>query len=328
MSDFRFVRYLLLVGSAALLAIAAPVGCGSREESSRVRIAATIPPLAWVARGLAPEGAEVSVLTPAGASPHTAEPTPASVARFVRADVVLRVGLGFEPAAARALEKHPDRDRREVVFARLLTDAEREAVHGHAHADHDDAHEDAHEHDHGPLDPHLWLDPELMARLVPAAQEVIEEALAAHGLLDEAARRELDERAEALLEEIERVDAAYIERLVPLRGRPLVCAHDAYFWLTRRYGLEVAGVVRPIHGVEPTAGDLAEAARIVRESGVSAIFTEPQLPGGAARRLAELTGVRLLSLDPLGDGDWPAMMRRNLDALVEGLSGADEGSSG
>ena len=33
------------------------------------------------------------------------------------------------------------------------------------------------------------------------------------------------------------------------------------------------------------------------------------------------TGVRVGTLDPLGQGDWEALMLRNLDALVEGLGG-------
>jgi len=312
-------RFILV--ALSLLVATRLSGCGSassESEPERLRIGVTIPPLAWVAQGLAPEGAEVSVLTPAGASPHAFEPSPASIARFVRADIVLRVGLDFDPAAERALATHANPNRREVIFGELLTEEELHAGHDHGPGEHH------HDHDHGPVDPHLWLDPLLMARLVPVARRAIEAALEERGLLDDQMRAHLDVSEARLVTEISLVDADYHAGLLSVADRPIVCQHDAYFWLSRRYGLDVAAVIRPVHGVEPTAGDLAEAVRIVRTSGVSAIFTEPQLPGGAAARLAELSGARLLTLDPLGDGDWPAMMRANLDALVSGLTPAEE----
>ena len=37
-------------------------------------------------------------------------------------------------------------------------------------------------------------------------------------------------------------------------------------------------------------------------------------------RVADAAGVELVTLDPLGDGNWIEMMRSNLDALVRGLS--------
>jgi ABC-type Zn uptake system ZnuABC Zn-binding protein ZnuA len=60
----------------------------------------------------------------------------------------------------------------------------------------------------------------------------------------------------------------------------------------------------------------------IREHGLKAIFVEPQFSSVAAERIAHSTGIRVLPIDPLGDGDWALLMRKNLDSLVSGLGGA------
>ena len=65
---------------------------------------------------------------------------------------------------------------------------------------------------------------------------------------------------------------------------------------------------------------------MIQEKNLSAIYREPQMSDAACRRVAEAvagqTGreIKVLVLDPLGDGDWFKMMEQNLAALEEGLA--------
>jgi len=105
-----------------------------------------------------------------------------------------------------------------------------------------------------------------------------------------------------------------------------VTHHAAFARVADRYGLEVSAVLRPIETIEPSPADIAGAKRAIDESGVGAIFIEPQFGGGEAERLAESAGVELVVLDPLGGGDWFTLMSKNLDALIEGLNAAGSGA--
>lgn len=49
------------------------------------------------------------------------------------------------------------------------------------------------------------------------------------------------------------------------------------------------------------------------------IVSIPPLAGLIEPLLAEISRARLITLGPLGDGDWFEMMRTNLDAFVDGL---------
>lgn len=259
----------------------------------------SIPPLAGLVEPLLADGVELRVLVPAGRSAHGYQPSAEDVAAVGRARAVVFVGLGLESGMTRTVRNKPV-----ITMASLL------GIDDTGHGGHDyDGHD--HAHDHGSNDPHLWLDPVLAATFVRA----LPGALPASVCAPDAA-----ERADALASEIDGLGAVYRERLAPFAGRAIVTHHASFNRPAERYGLRVAAVLRAIETLEPSPADLAAATRAIRDEGVSAIFIEPQFGTTSATRIAEASGVSLVTLDPLGDGDWLAMMRKNLDALVSGLT--------
>lgn len=287
---------------ALLLALAMgglPSCSGGREDpeaSGGERIVVSIPPLAWAVRALAPEDARITVLLPAGTTPHAFELTPSDTAAIAKADLVVMAGAGLEPFLTSALRAHPSETRRTIRFADIVPEADRRAL-ASDHHDHD------HNHAHGPTDPHFWLDPVLMEAFIDHLGEALD----------------APQRAASLAKTCRAIDAEYTDALSDVATDTLIVQHDAYGYLTQRYGLEVVGTLRPVESVEPTPGDIARASRLIEEHALGAIFVEPQMPAGAAELLSRKTGARILTLDPLGDGNWPDLMRDNLNALVEGL---------
>jgi ABC-type Zn uptake system ZnuABC Zn-binding protein ZnuA len=122
---------------------------------------------------------------------------------------------------------------------------------------------------------------------------------------------------------------------VPRRERRLVTSHDAFGPFARRYGITIVGTVIPSQTTEaqPSAGELSRLARLVRRTGVKAIFPETSVPAKLARALARATGARAdleLYGDTLGPRDGPAgtylgMERVNADRIMTGLTGDPRG---
>lgn len=306
----RMIRALCFVALASLLGLGA---CGERERedtsapAGRLHVVVTIPPLKGLVEPLLGDSARVDVLVPPGSSVHGWDPRPADLAMLMRADLVVLVGLGLEPAIERALAANRDRAPIHVAFADAAEI--RDQPHDHDHGDHD------HDHDHGPIDPHLWLDPGLVPHLLRAVAERAQESGADRaGLV--AGMRETLTRLEAL-------DGAYRTRLAPFAGAAVIADHAAWERLLERYGLRLAAVVRPIPQAEPRPGQIASVVEAVREQGAGVLIVEPQWSGRAARQVSDATGVAVAELDPLGDGDWFAMMERNLDALARALEGEE-----
>lgn len=331
----RILGWLVGVVAAGL---GASCGDGKAPEASPgadapIRIVVTIPPLGWAVNGLAPEGSQVTLIVPPGASAHGYELTPAQAAAIAKADLLVMVGLGMEPRVEAALIAHKNEERRVVRFADVVGgDAPAGDGHDHAHDGHDHGHD--HAHGVGGSDPHAWLDPVLMGRFV----EMLSEEMPVPGD-DAEARRRLLQRAAEMQARCAAIDEAYRDALSRAAIRSIVTHHNAYAYLAARYGLTVGAVIQGGgdtdrgggegggggggHGAEATPGAIAAAVRELKASGAGAVFVEPQLNDALARRVAEAAGVKVLTLDPLGDGDWPAMMRANLEALIEGLGIAE-----
>lgn len=319
-AGWRALAALSLAISAWGLSLA---GCESSEKEGReshapVRIVASIPPLAGLARELAPAGVEVKSVMPAGGSPHVFMLLPSDIAGLARADIVVTVGLGLEPGVERALRARRREGRVELVFADVAgIDVAQESENDHS---------GEHAHDHQNVDPHLWLDPVLVRAFVPALRSAIESVFEARGELDDDILAQLKEREQAALNVVDEIDAAYNEQLAPFAGRAIVTHHESLGRLAARYGLEIAAVLRPAEGAEPTPGAIMDVVKAIEERGARVIFVEPQFDEAQAQRIVDLTGVGVERIDPIGAGDWAAMMRNNLEALVRGLSQGEGGN--
>lgn len=294
-------------------------GCGDTTpapaDDGAVSVVVSVPPLIGLLRPLMPEDATITTLIPAGASPHGHQFTPADLRRVASADLVLTVGLGLEPGLDSIITAARADDR--VVSLADLAGIESDG-HDHSH-DHSHEHGHAHDHDHcdmhGPIDPHLWLDPVLMREALGNLAGALPDGFAA--TYGDTAVSGMTELAAKL----DRVDAAYASRLADVAGRALICDHNAWPRLADRYGLRVAAVLHRVEGQEPTPGDVADVVAAIESESAGAIFIEPQFSTAVATRIAETAGARVLTLDPLGSGDWEAMMMANLEAMADGLTG-------
>lgn len=308
----------------ALLLLLAAAPAFARSDAAPLRVVVSIPPLVWPVEALlkgdgAPIPATVSLLLRPGVSEHGFELTPSQIADVQRADLVVMAGYGLEGRLTDALTRKPRSDRQTLTLEGLVEPIV--ADHDHSKCEHGHDHGQSHDHAAGLTDPHLWLDPVAMRAFIDRLEAALRERLAT---LPEARRapalEALTSRAAAARAVCDEIHAQYQTAIVPLTRRAIVTHHNAYAYLCRRYGLEVAAVIRPTETAEPTPGDIMTAVKALRERRAAAVFVEPQFPAGAAKRIADTARVRLESIDPLGDGDWPALMRANLTALVRGLS--------
>ena len=319
-----------------------------------LRVVVSIPPLAGLVRPVVEAtgpGTTIETLIPPGVSEHGYEPTPAQVAALARADLVVLVGLGLESGIERAARQRAGGGP--IMFADVVGvaqgDATKQAA-GREAADHRGDDQGHHDHadgdrDHGGNDPHLWLDPSLALKLVSHLHDCMRayviQVQAPRDLTPEQRRARIlasmepridsrtlsvQERAvsaafEPIVLDLLALDAEYVAALAPHKGKAVVVAHDAWGHLGRRYGIEFV----PIAGLnagEPTPDALARAAEVVKRRGLTSIYVEPQSSPAAAQAIANATGATIRTLDPLGSGDYFAMMRANLAALVAGFEGS------
>jgi zinc transport system substrate-binding protein len=311
--------------SAALSAAAAVAlsGCGGADgtagaaEDDRPQVLVGLYPYEFVAFRVGGDAVDVVNLTPPGVEPHDLELSPRQVAQLAEADLVL-YSPGFSPALDAAVDDQAaDRavDVLQLVDVRAYTEehaGEAEHAEEEGHAEEGDEHEgDEHEGE----DPHVWLDPSRLATI----------ATAVAGELAEAAPEQADAfaaRAEQLTAELEALDGELRQGLSSCERTDVVVSHDAFGYLTERYGLEqVAVSLSPDE--DPSPRRLAEVAATAREQGVTTIFFEELVSPRVAEQLAREAGAQARVLSPLEgapeDGDYLTAMRANLEALRAAL---------
>jgi zinc transport system substrate-binding protein len=147
--------------------------------------------------------------------------------------------------------------------------------------------------DEGPVDPHLWLDPENALAMTKAIAAALAQTDPAHAALYAAnAKGEID-RLSSLERELK-------ASLAPLGHRPYLVFHDAYQYFERRFGLGAVGAVTvaPDRPVGPRRVSLLREA--VGTRGIVCVFREPQFPPALIQTIAEGSSARVGVLDPLG----------------------------
>ncbi len=276
---------------AALLVVAATAAaCGGGGEASgdaqaaeQTDVVASFYPLAYAAAYVGGDRVSVHDLTPPGAEPHDLELSVRDVARLRSADLVLYVGGGFQPAVEEAAEQAEGEAVDVLAELGLATD-----------------------------DPHVWLDPELYARVAQSVARALGDEQAAHPL------------AHRLTE----LDLELEHGLADCRRREVVTSHAAFGHLTAAYGLEQISIAGLSPEAEASPKDLERVAELVRERGATTVFVEPLASPAEAETIARETGAQVATLDPIeglsreqldrGE-DYFSVMRANLAALRKGL---------
>ncbi|MGD9546366.1 MAG: metal ABC transporter solute-binding protein, Zn/Mn family [Candidatus Krumholzibacteriia bacterium] len=292
------VRIILALALAAVAG-----GCSSPDPGAGkgLTVAVSILPQQGLVEALGAGRLAVVTAVAPGQAPHSFDPSPRHMGTLAGASIFFACGAPMENQLLPRLRSSYPRMRIVDTAAGLP----RLALDGHEH-DHGDGH--GHE-DSGGLDPHLWLDPVLLARMV----EVMAAGLAE---LDPDGAALYAARSDSLQDELARLDREIREILAPVRGREVFVFHPAYGYFTQAYGLRQTAIEQG--GIDPSPRHLAEVLGRIKAQGSRAVFVQPQFSLGSAQAVARDAGVELVVLDPLAPdviGNLRAMAHTIREAL-------------
>jgi ABC-type Zn uptake system ZnuABC Zn-binding protein ZnuA len=313
------VRLSIISALGIITLTAGLIACGYDEkaaESGKLNIVTTLPLFADFAREIGGDRVEVNSLLPIGSDPHTWEPSPGDVQRVTDADIAFANGLDLEPAAINVIEPNLGGSAPFVLLAEKAEEAgatvaqlpegfeEEGAPAGEEHGD----------------DPHMWMDPvnaELYAAII---RDALTEA-------DPEGKSSYDKNYESYIKTIKDVKSYVSDKLndVTETNRKLVTTHDAFGYFAHAYGLSIVAFVAPSPGQESSPEDIAKLSRAMKDTGVPAVFVEPQIAteGEILRQAGEDAGVQVCTLysDSLDDQvtTYIELMRFNADELARCL---------
>lgn len=282
-----------------VVAVAALTACGdSPDESNGATLSAPLMATTSIWADIASQvacGEAVVAIVPAGADPHSFEPSLHDRELLDSATIVIANGSDLEESLVDLLDTIAANGVNVVQMTThvdLLTG-----------------------------DPHIWQDPTRIA----GALDVIAFAVIAAGR-DPDAIHECTDAYRAELEDLD-ADIKAILEPIPSARRVLVTSHDALGYFADRYGFEVVGTVLPSTSTiaETSAAQLAELADVISEHAVPAIFVEEFESSADANALASRLGVAIIPLvtDSLAaDGaasTYVGLLRSNAEAIAAAL---------
>lgn len=338
-------KMTIAVITSVLLAVLL-VGCGTADDggekdvgSNGPHITASFYPIYDLASKVMGDEGTVDVLIPNGAEPHGWEPSATDMRELAATDLLIMNGAGMEPWSADLLARLGDDAPKAVVTSEGLELLTPDAytltpehhhdgdVHTHEHDHEVDEHAHEHDaddhdgHDHGDIDPHVWLSP-MNAK---HQMRVITDALIEQ-YPDHAGQFETNYTKHA--GELDQLDSDYKAALHDLHDARIFVAHEAYGYLARDYGFKQTGITGISADEEPDAKRMAAIVDAVKDSGAKVIFTETLIDSKTADTISRETGAEVKTLSPVASrteeevsagADYVSIMRKNLKTLTKAL---------
>jgi zinc transport system substrate-binding protein len=113
-------------------------------------------------------------------------------------------------------------------------------------------------------------------------------------------------------------------RLAEAKITRVVTVHDGYGYLLQEFGLEVAGVVQPSHGLTPSAAELRDMVRLLQREKIKVVFSEETFPPPLLKVLGDEAGVKVYTISHIASGPFTAdrferEMQANVDTMIRAL---------
>ena len=250
---------------------------------------------------------DVEMVIPFGVEVHSFEPTPKTIIEIQKSRLFLYSGADLEPWVSNLAEGENLRDMSRCVH--LIEPKEAS----------DD--EEDHHHHHKAVDPHYWLDVNNMKLL---AKKVASELLA----IDPQNSALYRQRAEAYIQDLADLDAAYSKRLKHCKVRSVVLHHNILGYVAARYDFDV----EPLTGLSPDAladaQTMAALSKSIKEKGIKVLFFEAFVSDRMMHSLASENGIAIDYLEPLANitasqakeqMSYVEGMKTNLDKLARAM---------
>ena len=271
-------------------------------QDKKPLVVATASMISDMAENIGGEFIEIKTIVPIGGDPHIYEPTPGDAVLASTADVILLNGLTFEGWLNELIENSGTKADMVLVTEGVVPITS--IIYKNA------------------PDPHAWMDAEngiiyaeniknALTRILPAREKEFEFNFNAY-------KSTLLSLHEYIKKEINRI---------PKRRRILITSHDAFQYYGRKYGLSLESVLGTSTDAQAQTSDIVRLNKIIKNSGVPAVFIETTVNPKLLAQIAEDNHVKIggkLFSDSIGelDSDAPTyvdMLKFNTETIVTAL---------
>jgi len=276
--------------------------------SHQLRVFVSILPQKYFVQQIGGDLVNVQVMVPPGADPHTYEPKPSQMQALADTKIYFAIGVNFEQAW---LDKFSSTNP-EMKIVHTDEGIDKIPMTEHSHHEEEDqpgeagrehrssGQQEQGHHEHGILDPHVWLSPPLVKI---QARHILDALVEADSTNATAYRANFAK----FITQIDALDAEFKHLFADKQGMEFMVYHPAWGYFAHAYGLKQVPI--EIEGKEPKPAQLKELIEHARERHIKVIFVQPQLSSRNAETIAKAIGGQIVFADPLAF-DWAANLQR------------------
>jgi zinc transport system substrate-binding protein len=280
-------KIIILIVSFFLLV----AGCSSKNVvNSKIKVAATIFPLYDAISEIGKDKVDAVLIIPPASDPHNFSITPQDIKKLQGVKLIFENDIN--------LENWMDDLLQNLRGAKLINTSE--AIMDNVEND----------------NPHVWLNPDYFIAQCTAIKESLSEADPVNSSYYEANFKTYTETIESEAMKLRMEISA-------LQVKKIVSFHDAFPYLAKYFGLQIAGSLEETPGASPTPQKIKEIEDIITQNHIKAAFKEPQQSTDIMNAIVEDTHIKVYVLDPIGGtnsrNSYLQTMQYNINTIIEAL---------
>ncbi|MCD9525652.1 metal ABC transporter solute-binding protein, Zn/Mn family [Photobacterium carnosum] len=275
----------------------------SSAAAEKLTVGITLQPYYSYVQAVVGDKADILPLVDAGFNPHNYLPQPNDLRRLKQMDVIVVNGIGHDDFALKVIAAA---NRDDLVVIKANNDVPLLPAMGQSVGD-------------GAVNPHTFVGLSTTIQKVYTIANKLAE-------LDPNNAREYRKNARNYAKKFRLMKRKAMLTLGDLdtSGMKVATTHNAYGYLLQEFGVDVAAVIEPAHGVEPSASQLQETIEKIKQSGIDVLFYELNMPNRYVDTIEKATGVKLYRFSHMTHGEYEANkveieMQQNLTTLVDAM---------
>ncbi|KJG12456.1 metal ABC transporter solute-binding protein, Zn/Mn family [Photobacterium iliopiscarium] len=275
----------------------------SSAAAEKLTIGITLQPYYSYVKAVVGDKADILPLVDAGFNPHNYLPQPNDLRRLKQMDVIVVNGIGHDDFALKVIAAA---NRDDLVVIKANNDVPLLPAMGQSVGD-------------GAVNPHTFVGLSTTIQKVYTIANKLAE-------LDPNNAREYRKNARNYAKKFRLMKRKAMLTLGDLdtSGMKVATTHNAYGYLLQEFGVDVAAVIEPAHGVEPSASQLQETIEKIKQSGIDVLFYELNMPNRYVDTIEKATGVKLYRFSHMTHGQYQVdkveiEMQQNLTTLVDAM---------
>ena len=307
----RITALLTAAATALCLCSCASQNEADNKDSQKLKIISTVFPPYDLARQIAGDNADISILLPPGSESHTYEPTAKEIIEIQNCDIFLYIGGENEQWAEKIISSNKSDSVKTVKLIDCVKTLEEAELH-----------EEEHSHE---TDEHIWTSPKNEQLMLTAVYDAICEA-------DPENKAVYTKNKDSYNEQLTELDKAYKEAVGNAKNKTIIMADKFPFrYLAEEYGLDFYAAFSSCSDEsEPSAAAMTSLISTIKELKIPVVYYLEFSSTKVADTLCSETGASSLMLhschnvskEDLDKGiSYVDLMKQNLENLKTALNG-------